>query len=496
MSEFVVSSSFVWAFRPVKRLILPDDPFFEEGNIYCNILRKQIDLSDDIDDLLESGCSGFKCSIPGCAEVFRSISRCLVESCPDKFSSENERKDHLVQFHHYPADFRFNRPSRTQRKLLNRMPANICFGRGSARVFQRGSFSKKSGKKSKQRNTYKPGAQVDEETFSLFQEEHPTIRLSFNVEKCMTGLCRDCPNWAGTDVLEEGMGWYQWERFEKSIPGKKGESDKTKKKVEKVAMSGSIDDAISELEEKIPAFLNHGAVDGVGGTVKRAVGSAVSTRKVPVVSDAKAFVDVATKTCKLATNIVLVSSQDIKAGFACFDLDASAIPGIAKMHCVEPNRDGTVTMRNFSSQEQKKTVTLYDTTSDVDEDTSSGEDVEVESSSGELDSDEGSGNASPQSYIHLGLPYSISQLLTATTVPYELPMYLRSHIEAVLSCYIQFNGDGIISLEDLQEVSGRGTNPRDNWLSNFVIDSYLKLVSSQASQVKALSWEFLEKSSD
>ncbi|XP_048588669.1 zinc finger protein 511 isoform X2 [Nematostella vectensis] len=248
MSEFVVSSSFVWAFRPVKRLILPDDPFFEEGNIYCNILRKQIDLSDDIDDLLESGCSGFKCSIPGCAEVFRSISRfdshyktchwnvcryckksfpsnhlleihilenhdtlfqmiarksnmyrCLVESCPDKFSSENERKDHLVQFHHYPADFRFNRPSRTQRKLLNRkehsasepstmevdssssktmherpteqkpqpkprMPANICFGRGSARVFQRGSFSKKSGKKSKQRNTYKPGAQVDEVT--------------------------------------------------------------------------------------------------------------------------------------------------------------------------------------------------------------------------------------------------------------------------------------------------------------------------------------------
>jgi len=111
----------------------------------------------------------------------KNLYRCLVESCPDRFSSDEERKDHLISFHKYPSDFRFNRPSRQQRKYKSacsrqsadevmdtshipqaaessanitqkqRLPRTICFGRGSTKVFQR-NFPKKSKKKTKHKS--------------------------------------------------------------------------------------------------------------------------------------------------------------------------------------------------------------------------------------------------------------------------------------------------------------------------------------------------------
>ncbi|XP_049646521.1 zinc finger protein 511 [Suncus etruscus] len=40
--------------------------------------------------------------------------QCLVEGCAEKFRSSRDRKDHLVTSHLYPADFRFDRPPRSQ----------------------------------------------------------------------------------------------------------------------------------------------------------------------------------------------------------------------------------------------------------------------------------------------------------------------------------------------------------------------------------------------
>ncbi|XP_020902548.1 zinc finger protein 511 isoform X2 [Exaiptasia diaphana] len=222
-----------WCYHPFKRLFCPDDAFFEEGNIQCNLQRKQINCNE-IEDLDEWSSKEFKCSVAGCNQYFVNIKkyevhyrgchwnscrfcrksfqtsflldlhilenhdtlfqmiatkkfmyRCLVETCPDKFGGEDDRKKHLVQVHKYPSDFRFNRPSRTQRKLRRqngenkeqstgdsnetlmetepydssnsghkhhsnpkpRPPRTICFGRGSSRGFHRPSRGNSRGKK-------------------------------------------------------------------------------------------------------------------------------------------------------------------------------------------------------------------------------------------------------------------------------------------------------------------------------------------------------------
>lgn len=54
-------------------------------------------------------------------------------------------------------------------------------------------------------------------------------------EKCMTGVCDKCPNWMeevkAVSPLDDPVEWYQWERVEKAVPGKKGKPPKTKKKI-------------------------------------------------------------------------------------------------------------------------------------------------------------------------------------------------------------------------------------------------------------------------
>jgi len=224
-----------WSYTPQKRLLSSDDPFFEEGELFCNIARKQLDDSEEVEELIQR--DDFKCDVPSCGEWFSSVPsyeahynslhrhscqkcqrsfpsthlleihvlenhdtlfsmiatrknlyRCLVESCPDRFSSDKERKNHLVSFHKYPADFRFNRPSRQQRKQKSgqlteesmdtsvpqaaepssvspapkqRLPRTICFGRGSTKTFQR-NFPKKNKKKAKSKQ--------DTETQCMSQE--------------------------------------------------------------------------------------------------------------------------------------------------------------------------------------------------------------------------------------------------------------------------------------------------------------------------------------
>jgi len=62
---------------------------------------------------------------------------------------------------------------------------------------------------------------------------------------------------------------------------------------------------------------------------------------------------------------------------------------------------------------------------------------------------------------------------------------------------IVFSGSKLISLNDLQSLVGNENNPQDKWLTNFVIDEYLKLIQSASEgknvKVKTLSWEIFEK---
>ena len=224
-------STFSWSFNPCKRFYPPGHALFEGGDIFCRVLSKQIFIPDE--ELEPDHSEKIGCDLVGCQKTFTSVAsyeahyssfhrntclechrtfpsnflldlhilenhdvlfklmsnakytyRCLVESCPDKFSSDNERKEHLVNVHNYPANFRFNRPTRKQRKLpkdalenmeittnmnthvnakvdvtnssespvssigkmemgdehgaeKRRIPKGICFGRGSMVSFQR-----------------------------------------------------------------------------------------------------------------------------------------------------------------------------------------------------------------------------------------------------------------------------------------------------------------------------------------------------------------------
>ena len=86
-----------------------------------------------------------------------------------------------------------------------------------------------------------------------------------------------------------------------------------------------------------------GAVDGVGGTVKRAVLNTVLKRQVPTVQSAASFSEVASGVCKLATKICLINHADIQKEAPAFKFqDAPAVPGISKAHCLQPREDGSI----------------------------------------------------------------------------------------------------------------------------------------------------------
>ena len=88
---------------------------------------------------------------------------------------------------------------------------------------------------------------------------------------------------------------------------------------------------------------SHGksAVDGVGGTVKRTVWNAVSTRKVQSITSAECFAVVAQQFCQ-STDITLITRKAIEKVSKKLNLeevfgDAKPVPGISKFHCMEVN---------------------------------------------------------------------------------------------------------------------------------------------------------------
>lgn len=185
--------------NPTKRHLHPGDSLFEDGDIYCNLLSKQIPLENQ--DEFVSQIPEFTCGLAGCKKLFNNLLSyechynslhrnlcatcrrvfpssyllslhiqewhdamfevlcdktpmycCLLESCGQKFQNCQERKEHMINEHKYPANFRFDKrkkikksvtsddtkdksTSENKRQFSYKVPKDICFGQGAVRSF-------------------------------------------------------------------------------------------------------------------------------------------------------------------------------------------------------------------------------------------------------------------------------------------------------------------------------------------------------------------------
>ena len=80
---------------------------------------------------------------------------------------------------------------------------------------------------------------------------------------------------------------------------------------------------------------------------------------------------------------------------------------------------------------------------------------------------------------------------------FSLPHHLHCQINAVLDGLITFGGGNLLTCDDLKDLIGNAKGSREKWVSNFVIDKYLKLVKSacaeKGAKVETLAWETFEK---
>ncbi|XP_076438203.1 uncharacterized protein LOC143277306 isoform X2 [Babylonia areolata] len=164
-----VKISLPWTWRPVKRRMLPGCEFFRDGDTAMQVARKLIPLENHDGDAQKSdgdSCvATVPCSVLGCSQTFTSLLRyenhyksvhrhscvscqrtfpsahlldvhlqenhdplfailsarqpmyqCLVESCRHKFPNPDTRRQHMIEVHSYPANFRFHRLTATHRR--------------------------------------------------------------------------------------------------------------------------------------------------------------------------------------------------------------------------------------------------------------------------------------------------------------------------------------------------------------------------------------------
>lgn len=202
-------SVFKIPFVPQKISFDPNCEFFEEGNRFCRPLEKQLIVEEDCGEDPQT-VPRFVCTEPNCEHTFNCLQSCEVHYacahryvcieckrvlpsqpmldlhiqdnhrhslptvdcendlyacfivlCAKRFSSLEERNEHLINDHKYPPNFKFGMlrskkilgPERmdtsspsdnvSYAKYKPKVPHNICFGRGRSKVFNRGvrSFS-------------------------------------------------------------------------------------------------------------------------------------------------------------------------------------------------------------------------------------------------------------------------------------------------------------------------------------------------------------------
>jgi len=77
----------------------------------------------------------------------------------------------------------------------------------------------------------------------------------------------------------------------------------------------------------------------------------------------------------------------------------------------------------------------------------------------------------------------------------DVAPYNAQLVAEIINEQIRFNGKGIISTDDLSSLKGGHSKPEDNFLNNFIVDSYLQLLQAANPGIAVISWEHFEKSS-
>ncbi|XP_030628317.1 zinc finger protein 511 [Chanos chanos] len=158
-----------FSFTPQRVLYTKYHEFFEDGDIHRHLYLQDLAMSAE-DDPRTPKVSAFRCHITGCNQLFDTLEgyehhynslhrnvcstckrsfpsnhlldihilewhdslfqvmaekqcmyQCLVEGCGSKFKTREERKEHLISTHTYPADFRFDKSKRTKRTKERRL---------------------------------------------------------------------------------------------------------------------------------------------------------------------------------------------------------------------------------------------------------------------------------------------------------------------------------------------------------------------------------------
>ena len=223
----------------------------------------------------------------------------------------------------------------------------------------------------------------------------------------------------------------------------------------------------------------------MGGTVKRMVWGAVSTRNVLNVQGVVTFAKTTVQVRK-SVNIQLCLKKDNDDYSSHLELDkcfelATPIPGNSKIHCIEPAMKGQIHHRLYSSQpcttEQSRDgeethgitsvieKTISSSNSSVDEessdDTCSSNDTDFVIDDGTdtplcthapspaqtTTTDEEESNIQ----IQLGLPHNVRAHVNNQ---FQVPPYSSLLAELIVSKSIDFEGDPLINASDLQELEG------------------------------------------
>ncbi|KAK3741499.1 hypothetical protein QZH41_002968 [Actinostola sp. cb2023] len=132
-----------------------------------------------------------------------------------------------------------------------------------------------------------------------------------------------------------------------------------------------------------------------------------------------------------------------------------------EVECVEPEND-----ENSETVDEEGTTTYSD-------------DDEVECV--EPENDENSETADNDDCVEdessISIEQGIPNLFEGST-SFTLPYHIRNQVDAVMNGLITFGGSNLITMNDLQGLLGNASRPNGKWVSNFVIDEYLKLIKS------------------
>ena len=76
----------------------------------------------------------------------------------------------------------------------------------------------------------------------------------------------------------------------------------------------------------------------------------------------------------------------------------------------------------------------------------------------------------------------------------EFPAHLNAIVNAMVDGSVKFGGSPLIVSNDLSSLHGGHQKDEDNYLSNFVIDSYLKVLAEASTcNAETVEWEVFEK---